>query len=154
MPIRDEERLTLWNRFFPLPLAANQVIKLPKGKYTEREKEMMTGVCSIPHHFFSATKKLTLTKPFLLGKRKRKRQLPLLSFMIRNSLTCILMEQWLLLLLPQQLRIRASRTKRSGLPNRTFKREKDEVLQKMLYRSYTDVTLLLMLLRICLAALR
>jgi len=66
MPIRDEERLTLWNRFFPLPLAANQVIKLPKGKYTEREKEMMTGVCSIPHHFFSATKKLTLTKPFLL----------------------------------------------------------------------------------------
>ena len=44
----------------PLPLTTNkkknaayQVIKLPKNKYTEREKEMLVGCARVPSAFFS-----------------------------------------------------------------------------------------------------
>ena len=33
--------------------AAYQVIKLPKNKYTEREKEMLVGCARVPSAFFS-----------------------------------------------------------------------------------------------------
>lgn len=46
-------------------LAEDQVLKLPAGKYTVREREMMTG-SGVPAEFFHATS--ALGKTVLIGK--------------------------------------------------------------------------------------
>jgi len=43
-----------------------QVIKLPANKFTEREREMLTGVAHVPSEFFSAVKGFPFGKVFLL----------------------------------------------------------------------------------------
>ena len=43
------------------------MIKLPAGKYTEREREMLVGVAHVPTEFFSAAKGLPFGKLALLA---------------------------------------------------------------------------------------
>merc|ERR1711862_129839 len=43
-------------------LKAYQVIKLPRNKYTEREKEMLVGVARVPSAFFSTAKGIGIGK--------------------------------------------------------------------------------------------